>query len=381
MAALMTSVLDNTTKVAQYIVTCRNMGIEILPPGINEGEGTFTAASDSSIRYGLSAIKSLGRPVIEAIVEERANGGRFKDIKDFISRLSGKEVNKRTVESFIKSGAFDSFGLTRKQMMLVYGDIMDKVSSERKTEISGQMSLFDMFAPDEKPDEITIPDVGEYTKSELLAMEKEVLGIYASGHPLDEYEGLLNKNITCTTADFIPDDETGMPKVNDDERVIVGGMIAECSVKNTRQGQNMAFLKLEDRVGTVEVIVFPKVYRDNRKYIEADDKVFVKGHVKVDEETGGKVICDSIIPFSQIPKECWIKFPDKESYLAKEQELYDIINASDGNDRVIVYLEKEKAVKKMPLSMTINADPAMIGRLMELSGEKNVKVVEKSIEK
>lgn len=173
-----------------------------------------------------------------------------------------------------------------------------------------------------------------------------MLGIYASGHPLDEYEGLLNKNITCTTADFIPDDETGMPKVNDDERVIVGGMIAECSVKNTRQGQNMAFLKLEDRVGTVEVIVFPKVYRDNRKYIEADDKVFVKGHVKVDEETGGKVICDSIIPFSQIPKECWIKFPDKESYLAKEQELYDIINASDGNDRVIVYLEKEKAVKK-----------------------------------
>ena len=381
MAALMTSVLDNTTKVAQYIVTCRNMGIEILPPDINEGEGTFTAASDSSIRYGLSAIKSLGRPVIEAIVEERANGGRFKDIKDFISRLSGKEVNKRTVESFIKSGAFDSFGLTRKQMMLVYGDIMDKVSSERKTEISGQMSLFDMFAPDEKPDEITIPDVGEYTKSELLAMEKEVLGIYASGHPLDEYEGLLNKNITCTTADFIPDDETGMPKVNDDERVIVGGVIAECSVKNTRQGQNMAFLKLEDRVGTVEVIVFPKVYRDNRKYIEADDKVFVKGHVKVDEETGGKVICDSIIPFSQIPKECWIKFPDKESYLAKEQELYDIINTSDGNDRVIVYLEKEKAVKKMPLSMTIKADSAMIGRLMELSGEKNVKVVEKSIEK
>lgn len=381
MAALMTSVLDNTTKVAQYIVTCRNMGIEILPPDINEGEGTFTAASDSSIRYGLSAIKSLGRPVIEAIVEERANGGRFKDIKDFISRLSGKEVNKRTVESFIKSGAFDSFGLTRKQMMLVYGDIMDKVSSERKTEISGQMSLFDMFAPDEKPDEITIPDVGEYTKSELLAMEKEVLGIYASGHPLDEYEGLLNKNVTCTTADFIPDDETGMPKVNDDERVIVGGVIAECSVKNTRQGQNMAFLKLEDRVGTVEVIVFPKVYRDNRKYIEADDKVFVKGHVKVDEETGGKVICDSIIPFSQIPKECWIKFPDKESYLAKEQELYDIINTSDGNDRVIVYLEKEKAVKKMPLSMTIKADSAMIGRLTELSGEKNVKVVEKSIEK
>lgn len=380
MAALMTSVLDNTAKVAQYTMTSRQMGIQILPPDINEGEGVFTA-SGNSIRYGLSAIKSLGRPVIEAIVAEREQNGRFTDIKDFVTRLSGREVNKRTVESFIKSGAFDSFNLTRKQMMLIYADVMDSVSGEKKSAVSGQMSLFDMFEPDEKPSEIAIPNVGEYTKSELLTMEKEVLGIYASGHPLDEFSAMIQKNITNLSSDFEIDEETGAAKVADNDLVVVGGLVAAKSVKITKTGQNMAFITLEDQVGTVEVVVFPKVYQNYRQYIYEDNKIFVKGRVNVDEEAGGKILCDKIIPFDAIPKDCWIKFPDKEAYMSAEKELFSMLESSDGNDMVIIYLEAEKAKKRLPVSMSINADSRMIDILSRRFGEKNVKVVEKSIEK
>ena len=380
MAALMTSVLDNTGKVAQYIMTCRQMGIEILPPDINEGEGAFTV-SDGGIRYGLSAIKSLGRPVIEAIVKERTENGRFTDIKDFVTRLSGKEVNKRTVESFIKSGAFDSFGLTRKQMMIIYSEVMDNVSQEKKASVSGQVSLFDILAPEENPSEITVPDVGEFTKGELLTLEKEVLGIYVSGHPLDEYKSLWTDNITNMTSDFAFDEENRSFKVRDGENVIVGGMVSAKNIKMTKKGQSMAFLTLEDLVGTVEIIVFPKAYMDYRQYILEDSKIFVVGKVSIDEEAGGKVICDRIIPFDSIPKDCWIKFPDKAAYLAAEQELFSLLEYSDGNDRVIIYCEAEKAKKYLPVSMTINADSHMIDRLSARFGEKNVKVVQKSIEK
>lgn len=172
MAALMTSVMDNVSKVSQYIFASRQMGIEILSPDINLGEGNFTAG-DNAIRYGLSAIKSLGRPVIEAVVAERQAHGIYRDLRDFITRLSGREVNKRTIESLIKSGAFDSFGLNRRQMMLVYSDVMEHVAHERKESVSGQMSLFDMFEPEDKPDEIIVPDVPEYSRDEVLVMEKK----------------------------------------------------------------------------------------------------------------------------------------------------------------------------------------------------------------
>ena len=380
MAALMTSVLDNTGKVAQYIMTCRQMGIEILPPDINEGEGAFTV-SDGGIRYGLSAIKSLGRPVIEAIVKERTENGKFTDIKDLVTRLSGKEVNKRTVESFIKSGAFDSFGLTRKQMMIIYSEVMDNVSQEKKASVSGQVSLFDILAPEDNPSEIAVPDVGEFTKGELLTLEKEVLGIYVSGHPLDEYKSLWTDNITNMTSDFAFDEENGTLKVKDGDRVIVGGMVSSKNIKMTKKGQSMAFLTLEDLVGTVEIIVFPKAYMDYRQYILEDNKIFVVGKVDIDEEAGGKVVCDRIIPFDSIPKDCWIKFPDKAAYLAAEQELFSLLEYSDGNDRVIIYCEAEKAKKYLPVSMTINADSHMVDRLSARFGEKNVKVVQKSIEK
>lgn len=380
MAALMTSVLDNTGKVSQYILASRQMGIEILPPDINEGEGVFSA-DGSSIRYGLSAIKSLGRPVIEAIVEERSNNGRFTDIKDFASRLSGREVNKRTVESFIKSGAFDSFGLTRKQMMLVYSEVMDSVAQEKKESVSGQMSLFDMFAPEEKPADVVVPDVGEFNKDELLAMEKEVLGIYVSGHPIDEYKELWEKNITNMTSDFELDEETGAIKVEDKGRVIVGGIITDIKVRMTKKGQSMAYLTLEDLVGTVEVIVFPKPYQEYRKYITVDNKIFVAGDVDQRVDENGKVRANRIIPFDAIPRDIWIKFTDKQRYVDSEKALFNIVSESDGHDRVIIYCEAEKVKKILPPSMTIQGSSEILDRLRMQFGAENVKVVEKTIEK
>lgn len=380
MAALMTSVLDNTGKVSQYILASRQMGIEILPPDINEGEGVFSA-DGSSIRYGLSAIKSLGRPVIEAIVDERSNNGRFTDIKDFVSRLSGREVNKRTVESFIKSGAFDSFGLTRKQMMLVYGEVMDSVAQEKKESVSGQMSLFDMFTPEEKPADVVVPDVGEFNKDELLAMEKEVLGIYVSGHPIDEYKELWSKNITNMTSDFELDEETGAIKADDSDRVVVGGIISDIKVRMTKRGQSMAYVTLEDLVGTVEVIVFPKPYQEYRKYIFADNKIFVTGDVDRRDDENGKIRANKIIPFDSIPRDIWIKFPDKQSYIDSEKALFNILSESDGMDRVIIYCEAEKAKKVLPPSMTIQASTEILETLRIRFGSENVKVVEKTIEK
>ena len=294
MAALMTSVMDNVSKVSQYIFASRQMGIEILSPDINLGEGNFTAG-DNAIRYGLSAIKSLGRPVIEAVVAERQAHGIYRDLRDFITRLSGREVNKRTIESLIKSGAFDSFGLNRRQMMLVYSDVMEHVAHERKESVSGQMSLFDMFEPEDKPDEIIVPDVPEYSRDEVLVMEKEVLGVYISGHPLDEYKALWEKNITNMCSDFERDDETGQAKVNDAEKVIAGGIISGIKVKMTRNGKSMAYFDLDDLGGHVEVVVFPRPYMDYRKDITEDNKVFVCGTVDLRDEENGKLLCLSLI--------------------------------------------------------------------------------------
>lgn len=380
MAALMTSVMDNVSKVSQYIFASRQMGIEILSPDINLGEGNFTAG-DNAIRYGLSAIKSLGRPVIETVVAEREAHGIYRDLRDFITRLSGREVNKRTIESLIKSGAFDSFGLNRKQMMLVYSDVMEHVAHERKESVSGQMSLFDMFEPEDKPDEIIVPDVPEYSRDEVLVMEKEVLGVYISGHPLDEYKALWEKNITNMCSDFERDDETGQAKVNDAEKVIAGGIISGIKVKMTRNGKSMAYFDLDDLGGHVEVVVFPRPYMDYRKDITEDNKVFVCGTVDLRDEENGKLLCNKIIPFSSIPRDCWIKFPDKQTYLDSEKQLYNIIKDSDGNDLVIVYCEAEKARKILPASMSINADAGTLEKLRQAFGEKNVKVVEKAIEK
>ena len=380
MAALMTSVIDNSGKVSEYIYTCRQMGIEILPPDINKGVGNFSV-DNGKIRYGLAAIKSIGRPVIEAIIKEREAAGEFKTLKDFIERLSGKEVNKRTIESFIKSGAFDSLGGTRKQFMVIYLQVMDQVNRERKYSMTGQMSLFDMVSDDQKAEfDIPLPNVGEYEKETKLAFEKEVLGIYLSGHPLEEYEAKWKKNITRTTLEFQLDEETGRAKVHDGAKETVGGMITAKTIKYTKNNKVMAFLTLEDLAGSVEVIVFPKDYEKNQQYLEEESKVFIRGRVSEEDEADSKLICETVIPFEQTRKELWLQYPDKAAYLAGEQELFAMLADAEGDDEVIIYCRKEKAVKKLPPGRNVKADKVLLSRLTNYLGEACVKLIEKPIE-
>ena len=380
MAALMTSVIDNSTKVSEYILTCRQMSIGILAPDVNESESAFSV-SGGAIRYGLNAIKSIGRPVIESIIAERKAGGPYVDLSDFIHRLPGKDVNKRVVENLIKSGAFDSFPANRRQMMLIYGQIMDEAAQKKKTELAGQMSLFDFAAEEDKEAfKVKIPVVAEYSKGDLLAFEKEVLGFYISGHPLEEYEEQWKRGISHVTTDFLPPEEGELPKVHDGERATVGGMITAKTMKATKTNKMMAFITIEDLVGTVEVIVFPRDYEKIGKMLNVDDKVFVSGRISAEEDRASKMILESIRPFSEPKKELWIQFTDVEEFKRREPELLSTIMDSEGSDSVIIYVKKEKMKKVLPASRNIKITDELLGRLYQMFGEKNVKAVEKYIE-
>ena len=381
MAALMTSVIENPQKVAEYIYACRHMDIKILPPDINRGVADFSV-DEGCIRYGLMAIKGVGRPVIDVIVKDREEFGPFKNLEDFITRISMKDtMNKRVIESFIKAGALDCLGGTRKQFMSIYIRIVEHVSQEKKYAMTGQMTLFDLVEDDQKSEfEIKLPDVGEYAKETSLAFEKEVLGIYISGHPLEAYEETWKRNISATTADFQPDEETGRAKVRDGAKEIVGGMITEKTVKATKTNQMMAFLTVEDLLGTVEIVVFPRDYEKNREYLEVDQKVFVKGRVSEEEEKASKLICEKIIPFERTKKELWIQFTDKAAYMEQEPIVFGYLADSEGDDEVVIYCQQERAVKRLPRNRNIRIDPQILGRLMNHFGEKRVKVVEKTIE-
>ena len=381
MAALMTSVIDTPSKVAGYIYTCRQMGIKILPPDINHGEADFSVDGEN-IRYGLAAIKSIGRPIVNAIVEERTAFGPFSNLEDFITRMSGREnVNKRAIENLIKSGALDTLGGTRKQFMVIYIQIMDHVNLEKKHSMSGQMSLFDLVSEEQKSEfQIRMPDVGEYSKDNLLAFEKEVLGVYISGHPLEEHEEKWRKTISATSLDFQLDEETGASKVRDGAKEIIGGMIVDKTVKQTKTNQMMAFVTVEDLLGTVEVVVFPRDYEKSREYLEVDSKVFIRGKVSEEDEKASKLICEKVIPFEKTKRELWIRFPDKAAFLDEEQIVYGYLADSEGEDEVVIYCAKERAVKRLPRNRNIRINNQILSRLMNHYGESSVKVVEKVIE-
>ncbi|HIW80546.1 MAG TPA: DNA polymerase III subunit alpha [Candidatus Acetatifactor stercoripullorum] len=432
MAALLTSVIDNPKKVSEYILTCRSMGIELLPPDINQGEAGFSVTG-GKIRYALTAIKSVGRPVIEGIVQERKERGPFTNLKDFITRMADKDMNKRAIENFIKAGALDSLGGTRKQFMSVYVQILDHITKDKKSNLAGQISLFDIASEETKEEfDIRMPDVGEYPKEMLLAFEKEVLGIYISGHPLEEYQKLWEQNITNTTNDFALDEETGAVRVTDQASAVIGGLIADKTIKYTKNDKVMAFLNIEDLVGTVEVVVFPKDYEKYSALLMEDGKVFVKGRVSLEEEKDGKLICEQIVSFAdverdgsllgrgrsgygaakdgggragrpyaerdrrtrpyggaartpgeplrKVPNGVWVQFPDEETYVRREGELLSAIADSDGNDDVVIFLRSTRGFKVLPPNLRVNWDEELKERLDTLFGQENVKFLTKPIE-
>ena len=380
MAALMTSVIDNSAKAAEYLLHCKELGISVLPPDINVGQGEFTAEGNA-VRYGLYAIKSLGRPVIDSIIGERKKGGSYRTLQDFIERTVQRDINKRAIENLIKAGACDGLDGNRHQMSIVYASIVDDVVRRKKTGLEGQMSLFDFVGEEDKKDyEVHYPNVEEFPKEVLLGFEKEVLGIYLSGHPLEDYLGKMKKNVTANAADFVREEESGTIRVTDNMHVVVGGMIAAKTVKYTRNNQAMAFLTVEDLTGSVEIIVFPKDYERYNRFLNDEEKIFVVGHATVEEEQDGKVICERIVPFDDTRKELWLQFPTKSNFSAKEQQVYEILRDSDGNDEVVIYISDVKAFKRLPRNRAVGTNSVLLARLTEFLGEKNVKVVEKGIE-
>lgn len=371
MAALMTSVIDNTSKVAGYIYACKQMNIGILPPDVNESQREFTV-ENGKIRFAMAAIKSLGRPTIQAILKERGENGSFISMQDFVTRMS-HALNRRAIENFVKAGAFDTFGHTRKSMMIVSESMLDSAIKHNKDSMTGQMSLFDFAAEeDKKAFEIRIPDVAEYTKEELLGYEKEILGVYVSGHPLDEYTGMVNKYITNVSSDFEVDDELGETKARDGAIATIGGLITEKTIKTTKKGQLMAFLTVEDVVGTVEVVVFPNSFTANRVVIDHAEKVFVTGKVQANVDENAKLICDKVVDFASIPRKLWIRFASLSDYEDKKDELYGILYNSDGKDTVVIYCTKENKRLTLPASRTIRVDSELIQKLQSMYGEKNV---------
>ena len=373
MAALMTSYIENAGKVTEYIYVCRQMGIEILPPDINTGVAEFSV-KDGRIVYGLSAIKNIGRNVIDLVVNERETNGPYKSLQDFLERMPGKEVNKRAIENLILAGAFDAMEGNRRQKMMIYPSIMDGIHASHKNSMEGQMSLLDFLGEEEKEDfEVRMPDVEDYKKEEKLAFEKQVLGVYVSGHPLEDYLELIRKQADATSMDFQLDEESGLPKVTDQGLYTLGGMISNVTLKVTRNNQNMAFLTLEDMYGSVEVVVFARDFEKNRSILTPDAKLFITGRASVSDDEA-KLLFSKAISFDDIPRDVWLQFETKEAYERLQSELYQIIDRHAGSSFIKIYIREEKLRKNLPPQFAIASGGEALEELKALLGAENVVV-------
>lgn len=297
MAALINSFIGSLGKVSQYVLECKKMGIKVLPPDINESESTFSV-KNGCIRFGLSAVKNVGVAVVHNIIKERNANGPFKSFIDFCERLEGKELNKRTCESLIKCGAFDVFGVYRSRLMANYERILERVAQKRKTMLSGQLSLFDTGMESDETATLEWPDMTEYDSRLLLVMEKEMLGLYISGHPLDEFQDQIKEQVTVFSYDFEMSEEEGteQSRLTDGQFVRVAGIISDIKTISTKNNKMMAFVTLEDLYGQMEVIVFPNIYEQNARLITNDSRLMVEGHISVKEEEQPKILADKIIP-------------------------------------------------------------------------------------
>ena len=375
MAALMTSVMDNAAKVSGYVEECKKMGIQLLPPDINEGYRQFSV-SDGKIRFALAAIKNVGRSAVDALVAEREQKGPFTSITDFCKRMEGGEWSARGMEGLIKGGAMDSLGGFRSQYMAIYKGIISGIGHARKNNIEGQLNLFDMDGGDDafqQKDEL--PPIDEYPLKEKLAMEKEALGIYVSGHPLAEYEGQLRRKISHTSLDFLPPEEgEDRMQVEEETKVIVGGMVAGVSVKYTRNNDKMAFITLEDFQGSIEIVVFPKVYEKCAPFLKEDEVLIIKGRANVSADGEGKVIAQEVknlvMGEKEPPQSVWLKLAVGQK--VPFGQITAILRKHHGDVPVYIYDEKTKQKMKADRINWVTGDDDLCEELRLLLGEKNV---------
>ncbi|MEG1404911.1 MAG: OB-fold nucleic acid binding domain-containing protein, partial [Oscillospiraceae bacterium] len=380
MAALLTSVLDNSVKVAEYIGECRDCGIKLLPPDVNESEADFTVSGEN-IRFGLAAIKNIGRGFIASLMQERERDGGFTSLNDFCRRLQGKELNRRAVESLVRSGAFDSMGHKRSQLLKVVDAVIDSVNDSARKNIDGQLDIFSMGVESGEmlSAEPELPNIPEFSMRELMAMEKETTGLYLSGHPMDEYRLAARRAgatpIGTILADFAQ--EGGTKSFADDSFVTLAGVVEAYKTRPTRNNSMMAYIQLEDTTGAMELIAFQRVLDTSGGYIKENAPLVVKGRISIRDEKEPQIMVETIRPLTDIDapagealpqteKTLWLRFPTKDDPRMKRLEL--ILEMFEGDERMIIYFEDTK--KRMTARCTIH--DALIRELNEMLGQENV---------
>ncbi len=382
MASLITSIMGSSNSVALYTRECKRLGVEILPPDINESEDKFTV-KDGKIRFGLKAIKNVGTNVIWEIVKTRNEKGKYKSFYDFCQKVDTLVLNKRQIESLIKCGAFDSLNCKRSQLMVVYEQIIDGVLYQKRRNVDGQVSLFDSSLGIESENDMyseELPNIDEFSQKDILAMEKEMMGIYLSGHPLSEYESLLDDNTTTNCNEIFEahegiSDVEQQSDIKDGSQVIVGGIIIKKQRKITKNDNTMAFLTLEDLYGAIEVIVFPKIYNKFMQYISEDSIVLIYGTLSMAEEETPKIICNKIVPLLEVKKnsKLYLQVESKEHYKDAKNDIYRILETSKGNNEVLVYSKLEKAKMIIQKDYWVNLkNNDLINKLITLLGNDNV---------
>ncbi len=375
MAAQISSVMNSTNTVSLYIQECKRLKIEVLPPDINESSHKFTV-SDGKIRFGLTAVKNVGENLISAIVKARENGGftSFTDLVERIEKVDSASMNKRAMESLIRCGAMDSLGANRAQLLAIFEKTIDGIHADRKRNIQGQASIFDTL--DMLKNKDNLPDLKEFPQKILLNMEKEILGIYVSGHPLAPYEGELKKVSNISTSEIFAELEeasTEVQAVKDGQRVKIGGIVVEKKNKITKNNHMMAFITLEDFFGTIECIVFPKTYSNYNRILDENDLVVIEGRLSMSEVEEPKIICEKIMPLNKYKLDkLYLKIPkDKNNHIF--DKINSILRKNPGDTPIYIYLENTKQTLVADKSLWINSsDENTINDLEELLGKGNV---------
>ena len=375
MAALMTSVLDSATKISGYIAECKEMGIAVLPPDVNHSEGNFTVEGES-IRFGLGAVKNVGRGLIRSMAAKRNEGGPFKSLEDFIQRMGEGELNKRAVENFIKCGAMDCFGYHRSELLAVYDTMMDSIAVSRKKNLEGQMGLFSMLQEDQAA-AIPIPKLAEMSKADLMLLEKETTGIYLSGHPMDDYRGYL-RNTHVVPIGALMEEENSY---QDDQIISVAGIVQTVKMKTTRNNSMMAYVTVEDDTASIEMLAFSNVLNQYGGYLKENQPVVITGRLSMREDKEPQIVVNRARPISDFAGDRSVREPVQESRktgtlylrLATQEgpefgKIRAILNMFPGKNTVVVYF----ADTKQRRGSQCDLDARMLKELKNVLGSENV---------
>ena len=386
MAALLSSVLYYPEKVAEYTEECRDMGIRLLPPDVNESDDMFSVSGEN-IRYGLVAVKNIGRGFIKDLMAERRSGGPFRDFEEFCRRMYGGDLNRRALESLVKCGGFDGFGVKRRQLMMVSGAVLESVADARRRNVDGQMDLFGAAESAEEPSagsSVPLPDVAEYSKRDLMAMEHEVTGLYLTGHPMDEYASATRRlgavGIGKILANFAQEGAAGdgeAPEFHDDQQVTIAGVISAVRTKTTRNNSLMAYITLEDGTGSMELLAFQRALDTGGVYVKESLPVYVTGKISARDEKEPQLVVDAVRPLSDfdpmpgeeappLEKKLYIKVPSEND--AAFERLKLILLMFPGDAQMIIYFEDSK--KRRGAKCVLH--DALIAELGEMFGSDNV---------